>query len=460
MGGQTVSRAACAGATPGDRRWPRVPRSGILFLSLLVGGVGASACKSRPRLTRGDAAVLVTPAVPEPSPNALAEQEPNGEQGRPNSIAWGEAPVLEVSAALPEGDDEDRFLLRIPGGAPLGADAAPATATQQLALEVSAPAPTSLVVKTPVGLSSFASAGAAGVIHGPANLAVAPGSELTLVVRRTGPPATDPGYRVRASLSTIGAGDEREPNHEVAQAHLLSPAHTAPEVAGFLDTAKDVDVFQVPLGPASAATVIAIELEPPPEVAVSVTALDGASMKVGAARGKKGARVLLRQLSPERLGAGPTGVPPAFFVVVRSEGGSDRTRRYLMRVRADDAPPSEREPNDDLNTPSPAEAGETLGYLGGSDVDIFRADGRAGHALQVELLPPKSGDLVLETMAPGQAGFTRTDGGRRGQPERLTVTPATDGPVLIRISAKRVSEGGEQPYRLRLGQPTTDTSSP
>jgi hypothetical protein len=78
------------------------------------------------------------------------------------------------------------------------------------------------------------------------------------------------------------------------------------------------------------------------------------------------------------------------------------------------------------------------------DVDSYRLEAASGQ-VGVELQPPPRLDLVLEVAAAAGGGWTRIDGGGRGQPERASL--AAGG--LLRVVGKRAGDGDrEATYRL------------
>jgi hypothetical protein len=109
-------------------------------------------------------------------------------------------------------------------------------------------------------------------------------------------------------------------------------------VAGYLGGPGDRDVFQVPLGHVADNTRFLVELALPPEGAAAVTVSDPTGRKVAQTRGRKGDRVVLRDLTPGALQA--PGQPGAghFLVEVTTEGAGEPFRRYVLGVRTDVAP--------------------------------------------------------------------------------------------------------------------------
>jgi hypothetical protein len=439
----------------------------LVPLGLLV--LAPAACRrSRPRLERGDAAVVLVKAsapVPEGMP-VVAEQEPNSEAAPPMPLRLEAGGSLAVHGTLGLGggadqDGEDVYTIELAGapaapvaaapGSDAAADAA-VVASHQLTVEVTPDAPlaTAVVLRDPGGRTLGTSAGAPGARHGLPNVAVAAttGGRYTLSVRRAGKPA--PGaaapvaYLLVLKTAPLGAADEREPNDDPAAANPVGPAHSEPQVAGFLGGKGDQDFYRVPVGETGEASVIHVELELPPEAAASLTVLDGQARKLASARSRKGERLVLRNLAREALAPAQAG--GLFLVVVRSDGAGDLERRYVLGIRSESAPDREREPDDD-----PAQArtiGSALtGHLTAGDVDVFKVTAPAGGDQQVEVTPPQRLDVVLEVMPAGATRWTRVDKAGRGQPERALIPGGVAVPV--RVSAKRATDGEpDEPYTL------------
>ena len=361
---------------------------------------------------------------------------PGGPQRRPSR-----RPAVDASAPAPAAD----------------AAPAPPPAPRSLALTLTPgeQLAVTLSVANAEGRTLGSARAAVGQVHGLPNLAVTPGSPCLVTVRRVGralPAGPASSYRLLVRLGALGAGDEREPNEAAGEATPLPPAHTGPEAAGFFAGTKDQDWFAIPIGAAAEATVISVELDPPPGITALLTVYDGSAAKVTSVRGRKGERVVLRQLGPAALARGALATAPAFFVAVSSEGGVDLERRYLLRVRAEDAPSSEREPNDDnpRATPLSAEAPLT-GFVTAGDVDLYRVAVPGGQPLTLALAPPAKSDLILEALVPGQPRWAKADAGRRGHTETLALGPTPPGDVFVRVTAKRGGETGDEPYRITVG---------
>jgi hypothetical protein len=458
-------------ARPVRLRGPARPAAGTTRLPftwlLACLALTASACRSRTQLARGDAAVVVS-ATPAGAPgDKLAEKEPNGSLGAPMPVDLVSG-AATVAGTLADEDEEDRFLVEVPAGpaAPAAPGVAPSSAAEvgpppapsrQLAIEVT-PAEglaTSLAVEDVAGGSRGRSTAGPGQAHGLPNVALSPGDRAVVVVRRTGkrtPAGPGSAYQLALRLTDKEAADETEPNDSAPQATLLGPAHTAPEAAGFLGGREDIDWFRVPTGEIAETTVLTVELEPPPGVIATITVFDQAMTRLSGGKSRKGQRLTLHQIAPP--------APPAFLVSIKAEGAGDREHRYTLRVRSEDGPPGEREPNDDPAHATPVGEGPATGYLGLGDVDLYRIDGRKAQTLSVTVSPPRKADLVLEALLPGDARWMRADAARRGGAETLALTPAADGAVFLRISGKRDLEPEEESYRMTVDPSVAPQAGP
>jgi hypothetical protein len=463
---------------------------------LLVVAVGGSSCRrSKPMLSRGDAAVvLLTPPVPiPPGLQAVPEREPSDPAEGPMLLPLAGSPGLAVVGALSEEgdppDDEDVYALELPGGVlpidgspgategPTAVDAA-APSNRALALELtpSATLATVLELRDAAGVVLGRSSGAAGQKHGLPNVAIRLGGRYLIAIRRDRPkkpaavaPGTRPSgaYALAVREVSLGAGDEREPNDTPETATAMAPAHAAPEVAGYFGSPRDKDFYRVPVGEASDSTVVSVVLTPPSAITASLAIHDRGGVKVQGVRGRPGERVVLRSLAPSALSPGtpsPTD-PPFFFVVAQTEGAADLEHRYVLGVRSEPAPDSEREPNDQPIRATPVLPGTYSGFLGPGDVDFFRCDVTPGTELAVDLTPSRRADVVLEVLMPAAGRPQRADAARRGQPERLLAPSAASGAALIRVQGRRGTDYDlDDPYsvtiELRTGAGTTPPPSP
>jgi hypothetical protein len=410
----------------------------------------------------------------------LDEKEPNDPLAGPNYVPFANG-ALVMRGTL-TGNDDDTFDLTIPGAVPAGlSDAAAADAgappiTHRFSIEVTPGEglASELTVRAESGaLLATCRPRGPGQRYGLPNLGVFAGQRLVVqLTAASGRPAGSAlPYTLAMRLLPLEGGEEREPNNAAAQATPLPPAHAAPEAAGFLGTSKDEDWFRVPLGAVAEGTVLSVELEPPLELAASLTVFDASGRKVATASARKGQRISLRNLAPAALAGPPAaGVgdaaaaeAPFFYAVVRAEGaGFDLEHRYLLRVRADaGSDVDEREPNDDPAHAGSLVAGAATGFLPSGDVDVFRLDAPAGSLVSAELIPPLRLDVVLELMPRSDGKWLRADAARRGGPERLAAV-AGGGPVLVRISPRKGDGVADDSYRLnvRVGPPGADGGAP
>jgi hypothetical protein len=432
-------------------------------LALLL--VPAGCRKQRPRLERGDAAVVVrksTTPLPE-GLTAVPEREPAGPNAAPMPLTLATGGSLAIQGTLTPagpGDLEDRFAVQLGDpAAPPAADGA-AGPTHQLAVELT-PAPTlatTVLVRDAAGKLLATSTAAGGQRHGFPNLATGATGQFAVTVKRagkTGGKPEDGGYALVLRSSPLGPGDEHEPNDDLASATPIGPAHSEPQVAGYLGTRGDQDLFRVPLGEVAEGSVLQLDLDTPPEVVASLAVLDAQGKRLCGVKGRKGERLGLRNLEPLRLvgGVGAPAAGAAFHVLVRAEGPGDLTRRYVLGVRSEPAGDREREPNDDVARPSPlGQENRASGHLPPGDVDTYRIEAPPAAAV-LELQPPPRLDLSLELATPG-GGWTRVERAGRGQPERSPVAPGA--PVLVRVVGKRPTDGElDASYRLSLvpGEP-------
>jgi hypothetical protein len=354
----------------------------LVFLAtaaLVAGGCR----KSRPLIARGDAAVVVMQApLPVPTGVKTVVRETSPPQGGPMPLALTEGGSLAVEGTLASAVEEDLYLVQIDSAAGGAVPASPPGAvpdgrvppSQQMGVEITpgeglatriavrdappaAPGapPAAAAPMLPTLASSRA---AAGKRHGLPNLAVAIGGRYLLSVRRADAPAKGKARgkapRARAEevsptasyllvlrSSPLGAADEREPNETAAAATVTGPAHSEPQLAGFLGGPGDRDFFRIPFGHLTGPSRLLVELAPSADGAAVISASDSQGRRVAQARGRRGARVVLRGLSASSLIA--PGQPDAgfFLVEVATEGPGDPFRRYVLGIRSDLRPEPE-----------------------------------------------------------------------------------------------------------------------
>ncbi|HEY0714096.1 MAG TPA: hypothetical protein VGF45_15555, partial [Polyangia bacterium] len=115
-----------------SRRSRSVGRRRSATLFLFVGlGLFAAGCRSRPKLTRGDAGIVVGEArTPPGAPPIQVETE--AAPGTDSPVSFGPSGGFMLKGTLGPDDSEDRIAISIPG--PTSATDAGPVPTQQLAL--------------------------------------------------------------------------------------------------------------------------------------------------------------------------------------------------------------------------------------------------------------------------------------------------------------------------------------
>jgi hypothetical protein len=445
-------------ASRSSRRSQRIRRRRTVWLlavaataALLGAGTG---CRRSSLMPRADgAAVVVAPAASTGDQDVafVAETEPNDALSSAQKIEFGAAAALiplgiagQLAPPSGKSHDVDLFRLVIPAAPGATGDAAPAAVLRRrLSVEVS-PDPALAVVVDALDDQGQVLIAAAGSVPGDpdgfANLSVTPGAYY-LRVRAAANGAGS--YRLVARLVPLEMGEEQEPNGKAA---LASEAPATGEVIGYYGWRRDQDWYRVALASVPEGSVLSLDLEAVPGVAASLLVYDAAERKLIESRGRSEERVAVRNV---RLSPGD----PHIYVVVRADSGRNATVRYNLRLRAElPRGGSELEPNDDPAHAQAISDGDTLGFLGRGDVDVYRYNGKAGATeLDIEVTPPERVDAKLEVLREND-GFllARADAGKRHEPERIANLFVAGGPVLIRLSAGRGDGNSDEPYHLTV----------
>jgi hypothetical protein len=258
-------------------------------------------------------------------------------------------------------------------------------------------------------------------------------------------------------------GDEREPNDRAPQATELGGAQTNPEVAGFFGWRRDEDWYRLPVDGLPPGTVLDLELDGVEGVTGALAVHDAQAVKVAAAHGRRGERVVLRNVALGPAPAAPAVIPaPApgrdagaggrsVYLVVRAEGGRNLERRYTLHVRAELAREgSELEPNDDPGHATALGDGLTTGFLPPGDTDVYRYTPAVPTALDLEVTPPDRVNVKVEVLRESdhQPLAVADEAGRR-QAERLT-NVVVEGPVLVRLTQRKNEGNADEPYQLKI----------
>jgi hypothetical protein len=265
------------------------------------------------------------------------------------------------------------------------------------------------------------------------------------------------GYRVTVLLLDFEAADEREPNDRMETAGVLSWQGPSALAAGLFGWRHDEDWYGLPLEAVEPGQVLNLELEGVGGVAASLSVNDSAGKKIVSVRGRKGEKLTLRNLSlpslPADAGAA-AGKGRWWYLVVRTDGGVDLERRYVLHAEA--ALPGtqggyEIEPNDDVTLASPLADGTTTGYLTAGDVDFFRYVAKEPCLLDLEILPPSRVKVKIEILRENDRKLlAEASAPKAHQPARILGFACPGEAILIRLSQGSRDGNASEPYVLRV----------
>jgi hypothetical protein len=431
------------------------PVRGVGLVAIAVGGLGLGlGCHRSVMPPRPDgAAVVISAETTDDGVATAPEIEPNDTLATAQRLPVTLAAPVAIAATLPArpaGAKRDVDLYQVtlppldagaaPGGAPVDGGASPPPFLLRADVRPVAGLTVSLEALDSGGHSLAAASGQPGEAISIPNLAVYPPGPVYLRVRPSGADAGAGGYRLVVHLVPFDAGAEIEPNGDAAQATTLAPGG---EAVGYLGWRHDQDWYRLPTAGIPEGSVLSVELDPVPEVGATLQLYGADGHKLTEARGRKGERVVLRNV---RLPA----ADPAVFLVVRADAGWSADARYNLRPHAD-LPKSgtEAEPNDDQAHAQMIGDGTVLGYLARGDVDFFRysTDGRA--LLDLEVAPPERGGVEIEITREDNTLLARAQSGHHA-PARITGQPIPGGPVLIRVVPRHGPIDADDPYHLTV----------
>jgi hypothetical protein len=422
-----------------------------LFVAATVG----LACHRSTMPPRADgAAVVLSPEVLDDGLPAVLEVEPNDTLAAAQRLALSPTAPVAVGASLIKSAagakrDVDWFRIDLPG--PDGGAAPPVARADAAGV---APPPRSLLradLRPEAGVAVTLDALDAGghlLVAAPGqpgeaiaipNLAIAPGPTY-LRVRAATAEATPGGYRLVVHLSALDVGAEIEPNGSATLATELAPGS---EAVGYLGWRHDQDWYRLPTAGLAEGSVLSVDLDPVPGVGAALQLYGADTHKLTEAHGRKGERVVLRDV---RFPPGDAQV----FLVVRADSDWSAEARYNVRPRADlPKPGAEAEPNDDPGHAQTVGDGVVIGYLGRGDVDVFRYVTEAPAVLEVELSPPEHASVKLEILRADGTLLTRTEGRKHGA-IRIADLAIPGGPIFVRLAGGRGSANADDPYHLTI----------
>ncbi|HLK88864.1 MAG TPA: hypothetical protein VKZ18_03165 [Polyangia bacterium] len=428
---------------------------GLAVVAVALTGLGSGCHRSAMPPRPDGAAVVISPESTDDGVPTAPELEPNDTPATAQRLLVAPAAPAAVAATLqPRAPgpkhDVDFFQISAPSpdaGAPAAAppDAGgPPPRPPFLVRADVRPAAGLTVTLEALDAAGHVLVTAAGSQPGEAvaipNLPLAPPATALLRVRAAGEAAGATSYRLTVHLVPFDAGAEIEPNGDAAHATDLQPGS---EAVGYLGWRRDQDWYRLPTAAIPEGGVLSVDLDPVPEVGASLQLYGADGHKLTEARGRKGERVVLRNV---RVPAGDAAV----FLVVRADTNWSADARYNLRPRADlPKAGTEAEPNDDQAHAQAIGDGTVTGYLARGDVDFFRysTDGMA--LLDVEVAPPERGGVEVEVTREDNTLLARAQS-LHHTPARIAGQPIPGGPVLIRVVPRHGAVDSDDPYRLTV----------
>ncbi len=420
----------------------------LVVLALALSLVG---CKRGGLPPRPDgAAVVVATANPDDAVPTAAETEPNDTPAQAQRLPLPEATAIAVSGdfiARAPGAKRDVDFYRVdpPPGPDAGAAPDAGLPAPQRTLRAEVHPATGLAVTLEAtdesGKALVTVTGQPGETVVIPNLAVR-GAPILLRLRAGAGEAPLMTYKLMARFAPFDAGAEIEPNGDAAHATDLT---LGGEAVGYLGWHHDQDWYRLPTTGVADGSVLSADLDPVADVAASLQLYGADGHKLTEARGRKGERVVLRNV---RIPASDQA--PFLFLVVRADTGWSADARYNVRPRADlPRAGTEAEPNDDVAHAQPIEDGTAAGYLSRGDVDFYRYTTPGIALLDVEVAPPEHAAVEVDLQREDGTLLARAESSRRG-PARIAGTSVPGGPVFIRVALRKGSAAPDEPYRLTV----------
>jgi hypothetical protein len=421
---------------------------GVGLVAIVLGGLAAGCHRSAMPPRPDGAAVVITPEATDDGVPTAPETEPNDTPATAQHLLVTPAAPAAIAGALQSHGskrDVDLFEVAVPagdGGAAPARDGGGAPPPFVLRADLRPAAGLELTLEAldgaghPVAVAS----GPPGEALSIPNLAISPASPGLLRVRAGGEVAGLASYRLVVHLVPYDTGAEIEPNGDAAHATELAPGG---EAVGYLGWRHDQDWYRLSTAAMPDGGVLSVDLDPVPEVGIGLGLYGADGHKLTEARGRKGERVVLRNV---RLPAGA----PVVFLVVRADVGWSADARYNLRPRVELAKVgSEAEPNDDQAHAQPIGDGTVTAYLARGDVDFFRYSSDGMALLDLEVVPPERGNVEVEVTREDNTLLARAQSGRH-LPARISGQPIPGGPVLIRVVPRHGAVDPDDPYHLTV----------
>jgi hypothetical protein len=456
------------------------------LVALLVLLAATASCRRKLFPSRGDAApvVVALPKLDAAVAPPIGESEPNNSPAQAQRLAldseWAVV-TLEGALGASAGDastDVDVFKIVIPARRK-GAGAPPPTdsidggdalrTARRLWLDVTSLEGAALAVqllddasKQIMAVSVDASSAA-----GMPNVAVWPGGTYYLRINplakssKSKPLSPTPSrYKLTVQLGDFDIADEREPDDDAESAVPVVGGVVA-DMSGFHGWPRDQDYFRIAAPPV--ASILDVELDAVEGVSPGLWIVDDKGARLASARGRRGEKLALRNVSvpPATAVDAGAGAGQFLYVVVRCEAGQNRSERYVVHValgtpRAD----SEIEPNDALTQATPVADGVRTGFLPIGDVDWFRYQSSGSSDVTFEVSFPSRVRGRLEVLRSGGSQPLASVEAKKPR-QTLTLPPIqTQGdPILLKVSQARGDGNALDPYTIRvMSQPSMSKS--
>jgi hypothetical protein len=425
---------------------------------------------------RGDAAavVVVVPRSDAAGPPRVLEQEPNDSPEQAQLLAINpDWPVLSVEGALAgrgegKGKDVDVFKLLVPGqrqdpvvptaSPDSGQPDDPRLTARRLSAEITAgPGPGLSLQLLDEGLKSQETISIeGGAVAGMPNMAALPGRTYYFRVKAMSKAGkarefepTESTYKLTVQLGDFEISEEREPNDGLETAQSLALIGTA-DFAGLYGWQHDQDFFRIPAP--DVALALDIELDAVEGVSAGLQVLGGGGARIAAAKGRKGERLALHNVTIPAAAPDAAANARALYVVVRAESGHNRTQRYVLHLaRGMLKQNAEIEPNDNPTSATEVHDGIISGFLPVGDVDYFRYTGDGQREVSFEVACPSRVRRKLQVVRPSDGQVLgEAEAKKPRQTVLLSKIQSLGDPLLVRLSQGRGDGNPNEPYSIKI----------
>jgi hypothetical protein len=220
-------------------------------------------------------------------------------------------------------------------------------------------------------------------------------------------------------------------------------------LAGYHGWQRDQDFYRFALP--EVVSSLDAELDAVEDVGASLQVLDGAGLRLGAAKGRRNERLVLRNVTLKPPAADAVAAARQAYVVVRTETGQNRNQRYVLRLTLG-APrlDAEVEPNDKAESATPVKDGNYSGYLPPSDVDFWRYEGEGQRDVTFQVSFPGRVRGKLECFRADGLPAGAAEARKPRQPLFLSAIATQGQPLLLQVSGRKGDGNANDPYTLRI----------